>query len=58
MAASRVDPKILEEHLTVEATVDASRADAVMWLAALNDSSWHFLKATVGSFDEDYEVFS
>ena len=27
-------------------------------LAALNDSSWHFLEATVGAFDEDYEVFS
>ena len=27
-------------------------------LAALNDSSWHFLEATVGAFDKDYEVFS
>ena len=58
MAAIRVDPQILEEHLTVEATVDASRADAAMRLAALNDSSWRFLEATVGAFDEDYEVFS
>ena len=29
-----------------------------MWLAPLNDSSWRFLKATVGAFNEDYEVFS
>ena len=29
-----------------------------MRLAALNDSSWRFLEATVGAFDEDYEVFS
>ena len=58
MGAIRVDPQILEEHLAVEAIVDASRADAAMWLAALNDSSWRFLEATVGAFDEDYEVFS
>ena len=58
MAAIRADPQILEEHLAVEATVDASRADAATRLAALNDSSWRFLKATVGAFDEDYEVFS
>jgi hypothetical protein len=38
IAAIRADPQILEEHLTVEATVDASHADAAMWLAALNDS--------------------
>ena len=44
--------------LAVEATVDASRADAGTWLAALNDSSWRFLEATIGAFDEDYEVFS
>ena len=58
MAAIRANPQILEVHLVVEATVDASRADAAAWLAALNDSSWHFLEATVGAFDEDYEVFS
>ena len=58
MAAIHADPQILEEHLAVEATVDASRADAVMRLAALNDSSWRFLEATIGAFDEDYEVFS
>ena len=27
MAAIRADPQILEEHLAIEATVDASRAD-------------------------------
>ena len=35
-----------------------SRADAAARLAALNDSSWRFLEATLGAFDEDYEVFS
>ena len=58
MAAIRADPQILEEHLAVEATVDASRADAATRLAALNDSSWRFLEATVDAFHEDYEVFS
>ena len=58
MAAIRVNPQILEEHLAVEATVDASRADATTRLASLNGSSWHFLEATVGAFDKDYEVFS
>ena len=58
MAAICSNPQILEEHLTVEATVDASRADAAAQPAALNDSSWHFLEATVGAFDEDNEVFS
>ena len=58
MTAIRADPQILEEHLAVEAPVDASRADAVTRLVALNDSSWHFLEATVGAFDKDYEVFS
>ena len=58
MAAIHADPQILEEHLTVEATIDASRVDAVTRLDALNDSSWRFLEATVGAFDEDYEVFS
>ena len=48
----------MEEHLAVEATVDASRADAATRLAALNDSLWRFLEATVGAFDKDYEVFS
>ena len=58
MAAIRADPQILEEHLAVEATVDASRADAVTRLAALKDSSWNFLEATFGAFNEDYEVFA
>ena len=57
MAAIRADPQILEEHLAVEATVDSSCVEAVAGLAALNDSSWRFLEATVGAFDEDYEVF-
>ena len=58
MAAIRADPQILEEHLTVEATINASRAYTLTWLATLNDSSWCFLEATLGAFDEDYEVFS
>ena len=58
MAAIRADPQILEEHLAVEAIVVASCTDAATRLAALNDSSWHFLEATIGAIDEDYEVFS
>ena len=58
MAAIRADPQILEEHLAVEATINASRADAATRLTALNDSSWRFLEAIVGAFGEDYEVFS
>ena len=58
MAVIRADPQILEEHLAVEATFDASRADIATWLAALNNSLWRFLEATLGAFDEDYEVFS
>ena len=54
MAAIRADPQILEEHLAV----DASRANAAVRLASLNDSLWRFLEATLGTFDEDYEVFS
>jgi hypothetical protein len=57
MAAMCADPQILEEHLAVESTVDAARADAIMRLTALNDSSWCFLEATTGTYDEDYEVF-
>jgi hypothetical protein len=53
MATIRADPQILEEHLAVEATVDATTQ-----MAALNDGSWCFLEATLGAFDEDYEVFS
>ena len=58
MAAIRADPQIMEEHLAIEATFDASRADAAMRLAALNDSSWRFLEATLDALDKDYEVFS
>ena len=58
MATIRADPQILEEHLTVVVTIEASHLDAATRLAALNDSSWRFLEATVGAFDEDYEVFS
>src|SRR4051812_6010160 len=58
MAAIRADPQILEDHLAVEATIDASHTDAATWLAALNDNSWRFLDATVGAFDKDYKVFS
>ena len=57
MAAIRADPQIFEEHLAFDAAVVASRADAAMRLAALNDSSWRFLEATVGAFEEDYKVF-
>ena len=39
----------MEEHLA---------ADAAVQLAALNDSSWRFLEASIGAFNEDYEVFS
>jgi hypothetical protein len=58
MAGMRAEPQISEKHLAIETTVDASRADAAMRLATLNDSSSCFLEATVGAFDEDYEVFS
>ena len=58
MVATRANPQILEEHLVVEATINSSRIDATTRLAALNDSSWNFLEATVNAFDEDYEVFS
>ncbi|KAE8786519.1 casein kinase i isoform delta-like protein [Hordeum vulgare] len=57
MAAIHADPQILEEHLVVEAIADASCVDATSRLAALNDSSWHFLETIVGSFDEDYKAF-
>jgi hypothetical protein len=50
MAAMCADCQILQEHLAVEATIDASRADAATRLAALNDSSWCFLEATVDAF--------
>ena len=40
MAAICADPQNMEEHLAIEATVDASCANASTRLAALNDSSW------------------
>ena len=43
IADIRAEPQILEEHLVVEATMDASRADTATRLAAFNDSSWCFL---------------
>jgi hypothetical protein len=58
MADMRADPQIWEEHLVVEATIDASCANAATRLAAINDSSWCFLEAIIGAFDEDYEAFS
>ena len=58
MATIRVNSQILEEHLAIEATVDAWCVDASTQLVALNERSWRFLEATVGAFDEDYEVFS
>ncbi|KAE8812648.1 hypothetical protein D1007_10349 [Hordeum vulgare] len=54
-ATIRANPQILERHLAVEATVNASRADATMRLAALNKCSWSFLEVFVVSFDEDYK---
>ncbi|KAE8799866.1 Casein kinase I isoform delta-like protein [Hordeum vulgare] len=58
MAAIRADPQILKEHLIMEATIDTSCVNVAMRFVALNDSSWHFLEATVGAFDKDYKVFS
>ncbi|KAE8821846.1 hypothetical protein D1007_00034 [Hordeum vulgare] len=57
IAAIRADPQILEEHLSAKSTIDASCADDATRLAALNDSSWRFLKATVGAFNKDYNMF-
>jgi hypothetical protein len=50
MAAMHAVGQILEEHLTVEATIDPSRTAVATWLATLNDSSWCFLKAASGAF--------
>ena len=47
MAAIRANPQILEAHLAVEATVDASRAIDATRLAAFNNSLWHFLEPTL-----------
>ncbi|KAE8806131.1 hypothetical protein D1007_17733 [Hordeum vulgare] len=58
MATICVDPQILEEHVVVEATIDASCTNIATRLATLNNSSWYFLEAIVGAFDEDYKVVS
>ncbi|KAE8813574.1 hypothetical protein D1007_09277 [Hordeum vulgare] len=58
MAAMHADPQILEKYLAVEATVDASRADAATRLASINDRSWYFFQGTTGAFNKDYDVFS
>ncbi|KAE8817722.1 hypothetical protein D1007_04584 [Hordeum vulgare] len=58
MASMHADPHILEWHLAVEATIDASRATSTTWLAALNNNSLCFLKGFDGAFDDDNELFS
>ena len=40
------------------AGADPDKAPAATQLAALNDSSWRFIEATLSAFNEDYEVFS
>ncbi|KAE8801471.1 casein kinase i isoform delta-like protein [Hordeum vulgare] len=52
------DSQIWEEHLTIEATIDASCEADAMRLATLNDNSWCFLKGYARAFDKDYELFS
>ena len=42
MAAIRADPQILEEHLAVEATIDASRADDATRLAVWFNSAMRY----------------
>ncbi|KAE8785615.1 hypothetical protein D1007_40688 [Hordeum vulgare] len=54
----RVDPQILEKHLAVEATVDASRVVITTWLAALQNNSLFFLEGSTRVFDDDYKLFS
>ena len=54
----RADPQILEKHMAVEATLNASRKDATTRLSALNSSSWCFFAGNVGAYDEHYDVFS
>ncbi|KAE8772108.1 hypothetical protein D1007_55952 [Hordeum vulgare] len=58
MAAMRADPRIWEEHLAVEDTIDSSHADDTTRLAALNDNSWCFLEGYARAFDKDYKLFS
>ena len=57
VASMRVEPKILEEHMAIEATLNASRIDAASRLSALRSSSWCFLAGTVGAYDGPYAVF-
>ena len=49
MAAIHVDPQILEEHLAVEATVDASRANDATRLADWFNSAMR-CSIVVGAF--------
>ncbi|KAE8799280.1 hypothetical protein D1007_25409 [Hordeum vulgare] len=58
ISAMQADPNILDEHLTIEASIDTSRMNAATRLAAINENSWSFLEGTAGAFDKDYDVFS
>ena len=58
VASIRADPKILEDHMDVEATFNASCIDAASRLSVLRSSSWCFFAGTVGTYDEPYAVFS
>ena len=58
VASMRADPKFLEEHMAVEATLNAPRIDAASRLLALRSISWCFFAGTVGAYDEPYAVFS
>ena len=49
------NPKILDEHLAVEASIQEARSDAAMRQAGLTDSSWGFFEGTVGNFDSCIE---
>src|SRR4051812_19613201 len=51
VASMRVDPKILEDHMTVEATLNASRIDASSRLSDLRRSSWCFFKGIIGAYE-------
>ena len=58
VASVHADPKILEEHMAVEATLNSSHKDAASRLSSLSSSSWCFFEGTVGAYDEPYVVFS
>ena len=49
MTATRVDPQILEEHLVVEATIDASHADDATMLVVWFNSAMR-CSIVVGAF--------